>query len=288
MTALIAYCISLLARRLSTATSAQKLGQLEPAVKHRTLSYLDFKGRDLFIVGDVHGCFDEAMELIDIVKKKNNKKFVTIFVGDMVNKGPKNIEMLDFIMKNKDIHCIRGNHEQAVLRSALKYRSGEKESNPKWANSWAKHLSNGQFEFLRNLPYTISIPILNIIIVHGGLHPHYPLNLQDEHNMLHMRSLSWVKDDFHGQKLVATSRHEGTLWAQCWQGTEHVYFGHDAVKKLQIESNCTGLDTGCLYGGKLTGVLLKIPENITAPLRHFDLPREFYSVDAKEAYIPVD
>lgn len=288
MTALLAYCISLFARRLSTFTPIRKTGPLEPYVRHKTLSYKEFRGRDLLIVGDVHGCFDEVVDLINTVKCNSRRNFVTIFVGDMVNKGPKNEEMLDFIMKSKDIHCIRGNHEQAVLRTALKNRTGVKESNPRWANSWANSLNDDQFEFLKNLPYTISIPILNIIIVHGGLHPHKPLNLQDEHDMLHMRSLMWTRDDFHGHKLIATSKHEGSLWAECWRGPEHVYFGHDAVKKLQIESHCTGLDTGCLYGGKLTGVLLKVPENLTNPMRHFDLSRQFYSVVAKETYVPVD
>jgi hypothetical protein len=43
----------------------------------------------------------------------------------------------------------------------------------------------------------------------------------------------------------------GKPWTELWDGPERVIFGHDAEKGLQVGKGFIGLDTGCVYGGKL-------------------------------------
>lgn len=235
-----------------------------PKERHIVLNETDVKNKILFIIGDVHGCFDELVELLNLAEKEvPGTQLLPIFVGDLINKGPQNVEVLRKV-RSMDAYVVRGNHEEVVLREILRQKLDESyESQFKY--NWAKELTDEDITYLQELPYTISIPSFNSIIVHGGLEPEVELEDQDFRNMVSMRNL-----EKHGDKLVATSKvfkedslePESPPWGSVWKGPEHVYYGHDATRKLQIHKHATGLDTGCVYGGELTGIFLNGPKKI--------------------------
>ncbi|CAH1800924.1 unnamed protein product [Owenia fusiformis] len=244
-----------------------------PRTIHKTLSRDIIQGKRVFVVGDIHGCYDEFIELVKVADANVDKKedILIISVGDAINKGPKNIKVLDYIIARKNtIFMVRGNHEDGLLHEYYKHIANDSyQIRKKW--QWICDLKKEHIEFISELPYTFSIPDLNAIIVHAGLVPGVPLTEQHPIDMTLMRNII----DYEGINTRGTEKtKQGMQWARLWSGPEHVYFGHDARRRLQQFKYTTGLDTGCVYGGSLTGVYLTGSQ-------------EMFSVKPKNVYQPV-
>ena len=243
-----------------------------PSVMHKTLDE-DFikKFDEILVIGDIHGCYDEMIHLIEQASVYNrvnvNDKILKLFVGDLVNKGPKSKQVIQYMMKEtKSCLSVRGNHDEVVIREYLKYKNNQELIEK---NEWIKELTEKEIAYLISLPYTIAIPSSNMIIVHAGLVPGVPINSQKIVDLVNIRNLIISDDGYTG----TPKGNEGDPWASKWSGPDHVYFGHDAKRKLQKYYYCTGLDTGCVYGNFLTAVFVKGPRK-----------GQFISVKAKTVY----
>lgn len=220
-----------------------------PAVKHRIISEEELGGRNIVIIGDVHGCCDELNELLDKCNARGPDVCV-LYVGDLMNKGPKSAEVIKLVRKT-GAYCVRGNHDEVSLREwQTSCETGE--PLPDKFN-WFNKLSGEDLRWAFQLPYIISIPSKKITVVHAGLVPGVELDEQDPNNLIHMRDVKYDSETSRwiGKKKVSE---ESDPWASKWPGPEHVYFGHDAKRFYQSYPFATGLDTGCVYGGKLTAV----------------------------------
>lgn len=128
----------------------------------------------------------------------------------------------------------------------------------------ARALPAADADWLQSAPWYMVAPGVGHLFVHGGFLPDLPLPAQSPRTMMTLRS---VYPDGR-----TSARHVwGRDWARLWPGPQRVVFGHDAFRGLQMHEHATGIDTGCVYGGRLTALVL--PEN------------RLISVPAKRAYI---
>lgn len=229
-------------------TFFRKHGQLpNPKVMHATLpaaNISDSERTGILVIGDVHGCFRELCLLYEKSVQENNGKLFhyVILVGDLCRKGPNSEAVIRHIRTSDRWLSVRGNHDNRMLRDELSADRMEE-----------SELSDEDVEWLANLPYTIRIPAATLnedrdtIIVHAGLIPGVELEEQTIETMVTLREIPKESDQ---------SDQSSICWASCWKGPERVIFGHDAKRGLQQNDYTIGLDTGAVYGGQLTGIIL--------------------------------
>jgi hypothetical protein len=225
--------------------------------------------RTLFI-GDVHSCADELADLLDRAALVSGDR--VLFTGDLLSRGPKPHEVLTLYRKLGGRAPV-GNHEQRLLDARRARARGEK--GPRLSpthQALVDELLADDWDLLEAMPLFVEVPEHGVVLAHAGIDPKLPLSKQDPWVVTHVRS---IKDD--GE----VSEKWGTPWATVYGGPEHIVFGHNAQQKPQLHPFATGLDTGCVYGGRLTGMLL--PDGAEVP-RVADREECLISVPARTKY----
>lgn len=210
------------------------------------------------IVGDIHGCREELEDLLQESGWEDGDKLVS--VGDLVAKGPDSRGVIRLMRKLRG-RAVCGNHDQHCLRWWQAERAGRPLPKLKPVHQRVvDQLEEEDWRWLADLPFWIELPEHDALVVHAGLLPDVPVEDQDPYDLMNMRS---ILDDGS----TSRSYEEGVPWAERWPGPRLVVFGHDAVRGLQTRPHAIGLDTGCVYGGWLTGLWLPERDLVSVPAR---------------------
>jgi Calcineurin-like phosphoesterase len=199
------------------------------------------RGRTL-VVGDVHGCLQELDALLATVSFDARTDRL-VFVGDLVVRGPDSRRVLARALE-LGATMVRGNHEQKLLAG----RAGTTRLGPEH-QSVADALSAEDWRTIAAMPLWFDLPLHGLRVVHAGVMPGLDVKDTPKDALLRMRTI-----DSHGR--WSDARDGGTLWGALYVGPPHVIFGHHARPMPQFHPWATGIDTGCVYGQALTGVLL--------------------------------
>lgn len=211
------------------------------------------KGRTI-VVGDIHGCYDELMELLEEAKFGEEDRVVA--VGDLITKGPKSREVLELFMTDARFTTVIGNHDLALRRKwngeDIDLNSAQKETHKE-----LKGEKDAYASFFNRLPFTIDLG--THMVVHAGLRPNVELYSQTTGDLTRLRTLGGDRES-----------EDGTPWYHVYYGEKIVLFGHWPAPEPRRGKKAIGLDTGCVYGYYLTAYIIE--------------KDEFISVRAKRSY----
>ena len=193
------------------------------------------------VVGDIHGCYDELIELLEKAGFGQDDRVVS--VGDLITKGPKNQEVLQLFMTDARFRAVIGNHDLALRRKW----SGEKvklKYAQKVTHKELKAMKEIYVSFFNRLPFTIDLG--THLVVHAGLRPEVELYSQTTCDMTLLRTLGKNPES-----------HDGTPWYDVYDGEKIVLFGHWPAPEPRLGKKAIGLDTGCVYGYNLTAYIIE-------------------------------
>jgi hypothetical protein len=245
------------------------------------------------IVGDVHGCADELAELLDRIGLSATDRLV--MVGDLVMRGPEPLRVIDLVRQAGGT-SVRGNHEDRLLRHRRARRreagqvrddlengeEGDATDRRVLASSelsaLATALDEEAWDFIAAMPLSLELPRHELLVVHAGILPGRPLSATPERALLYLRNL---RDD----GTPSERRDDGRPWGMFYQGPPHVCFGHNAQAEPQLHRFATGLDTGCVYGGTLTALVLASGEPV--PASEAARRAALVAVPARRVYVPI-
>ena len=244
----------------------------------------------IIIIGDVHGCLDELNELcLQLSLEKGDSVYS---IGDLIDRGPDSAGVVNFcaeLGKICNFRLVLGNHEEKFLRwlHHIENKTGM-ESQMKGTDEFPDLLSGLSAEgldLIRSACYSIYLKDENITLLHGGIsaQPKFPFPetyCYGIHNPKDLKGLDLItKIRYLNPEGKFVSINEETAedhyWAEVYDGSfGQIFFGHQPFIQETPEqfSHATCLDTGCVFGGWLSAVVL---ENGI---------REYVSVKGKEAY----
>lgn len=245
------------------------------------------------IIGDVHGCFHELKELLEqlgykITKHrersdfekhfgysvkppigKDGKSRKVIFVGDYVDRGPASNEVLRLVMsmaKAGVAICIPGNHDDKLKRKLegrdVQMRHGLQQTWQQLEAEPPAFLEQVR-KFLDGLISHFVFDKGNLVVAHAGLREEMQGRASAAVRSFCLYGETTGETDDFGLPIRYN-------WASEYRGKAMVVYGHTPVLHPEWLNNTVDIDTGCVFGGKLTA--LRYPE------------RELVSVAAQKIY----
>lgn len=239
------------------------------------------------IIGDVHGCFGELIELLEslgygieraadapegdwaVTPPAAEPERKLLFLGDLVDRGPKSPAVLRLAMRavrDGVAHCVPGNHDVKLMRKLggknVQLTHGLAETMDQ-INDESPKFHEEVRQFIDSLVSHYVLDDGKLVIAHAGLRE----DMQG-------RGSGKVREFcLYGETTGETDEFGLPVrynWAAEYRGRAMVVYGHTPVPEADWLNGTICIDTGCVFGGKLTA--LRYPE------------RELVSVEAKRVY----
>ncbi len=223
------------------------------------------EGMRLYAIGDVHGCYRELGEahakIAADLAASPAADYRIIHVGDYVDRGPDSAAVIERLASmtaaDPRVVCLRGNHDQMLADFLADASAGDvflangggetlasygvvpgrfpfRKSPAALRNAFVDRMPKAHRSFIESLP--LSVRFGDYFFCHAGIRPGVPLDRQDPEDLI------WIRDVF-----LADDRDNGVV----------VVHGHTPVSSPEVRANRIDIDTGLVYGGMLTCLVLE-------------------------------
>ncbi len=230
------------------------------------------------IVGDVHGCYDELVDLLHMLGYADDPEAGmrhpggrrVIFVGDLVDRGPNVVETIDLARKMTvagQALTLPGNHDDKLARYLKRRRAqvshGLEDSLAQIEALPADERSRWVRDYQAFYDGLVSHYVLDggrLVVAHAGLKERFQ-----------GRASRRVRDFALYGEVTGETDEQGLPvrgdWAADYRGTASVVYGHTPVGVAAWTNNTINIDTGCVFGGSLTALRWPEREMVSVPAR---------------------
>jgi hypothetical protein len=218
---------------------------------------------ETFVIGDIHGCAGELRRLLEHAGF-DQERHRGLCSGDLYTRGPDPLGVWHLLRQYR-LESVRGNHEDYLLATLARLADGSRHDSAATptqasravpvgartvAEAFVGELREALLRELRRLPLAIVSPSAgdaSWVVVHAGVDP--------EAGLSSLRNADTCTRVRYWPPGGPRAHH----WHDFYSEATLLIFGHDAVgglverRRPDGRPRLIGLDTGCVYGGRLTG-----------------------------------
>ncbi|VTU00324.1 metallophosphoesterase : Metallophosphoesterase OS=Myxococcus fulvus (strain ATCC BAA-855 / HW-1) GN=LILAB_12425 PE=4 SV=1: AAA_33: Metallophos [Gemmataceae bacterium] len=227
------------------------------------------------VIGDVHGCLPELLALLEklgyTVRKTETGYDVghlagrkPVFVGDLCDRGPDTPGVFRVVMdlvQRGAAYCVLGNHDDKLLRwlkgTPTKLTHGLAESVAQFERE-PPEFRDRVAEFLTKLPTHLVLDGGKLVVAHAGLPAEMHGRVSGKVRAFALYGDTTGESDEFGLPVRLN-------WAANYRGRATVVYGHTPTLTPAWENRCICIDTGCVFGGRLTALRYPDPELVSVP-----------------------
>ena len=198
----------------------------------------------IYIIGDVHGCFNTLLELIK--QFPNKEKSQICFVGDVIDRGLFSCDVVELIMQN-GYKMVMGNHERRLLNNKFEFLNNKVPFDRSWffgnggEATYRSYLGQSVEFKQRHVDFLESRPVyLEFKEYKNQNGEHLVVSHSAVGNMWELRNDKYASEEFK-RHLLSGRGDEMQV-----SGIFNVY-GHTPVREVKFYKNSADIDTGCVF-----------------------------------------
>ena len=227
------------------------------------------------MIGDIHGCCDELCDLLANLGYNLDQDNYTavhpegrkvVFLGDLCDRGnkiPETLKLVVNMVKSGSALCVPGNHDVKLLR----YLNGAKVQQTHGLDDSIKQLEAEPEEFIAELKDFLDSLIGHyvlddgkLVVAHAGMREKYQGRSSRRVREFALYGDTTGESDEYGLPVRLD-------WANEYRGRAKVVYGHTPTAEVYQANNTFNIDTGCVFGGKLTAYRYPEGEIVSIPAR---------------------